>query len=188
MNLSRTHKILLLQIARQHIEAAVRNEPPESLPSLPSIPELQIKCGAFVSVFVNGELRGCLGTFSEEKPLCENVQQMAVSAATEDMRFNPVQPGELDKLRIEISVLSPRKKIRSIKEIELGKHGIYLRKGMNRGTFLPQVAEAQQWNVQEFLGNCARYKAGIGWDGWKTADIYIYEAMVFDSGMIDSRG
>jgi AMMECR1 domain-containing protein len=72
------------------------------------------------------------------------------------------------------------KKINSIDEIELGKHGIYIKQGYNSGTFLPQVAESTGWNLEEFLGHCARDKARIGWDGWKTADIYTYEAIIFD--------
>jgi len=184
MNLSTVHKRLLLEIARQSIAAAVRMEEPYENPSLELIEELKTKCGVFVSVYVNRELRGCIGTFSENDPLRQNVQKMAVSAATEDTRFKPLQPDELEKMHLEISVLSPRKKISDINEIELGKHGIYLRKGLNRGTLLPQVATSQNWNVYEFLGNCAKYKAGIGWDGWKTADIFVYEAIVFDSDRI----
>lgn len=186
MNLSKAHKKLLLQVARQSIEAAIRKARPYDPPSMKSVPELNIKCGVFVSVYVNGELRGCIGTFSEEEPLVHNVREMAVSAATQDTRFKPVQPEELGNMQIEISVLSPRKPISDINEIEPGKHGIYIKKGLHRGTLLPQVAIAQNWDVYEFLGNCAKYKAGIGWDGWKTAEIYIYEAFVFHSGEIES--
>ena len=71
------------------------------------------------------------------------------------------------------------KRIESIDEIELGKHGIYIKKGYRGGTFLPQVATETGWNKEEFLGHCAQDKAGIGWEGWKTAEIYIYEALVF---------
>jgi AMMECR1 domain-containing protein len=71
------------------------------------------------------------------------------------------------------------KKITSPKEIVLGKHGIYMRKGTASGTFLPQVATGTGWSVEDFLGHCARDKAGIGWDGWKSADLYVYEALVF---------
>lgn len=71
------------------------------------------------------------------------------------------------------------KKIKSIDEIELGKHGIYIKKGNRSGTFLPQVANETHWTKEEFLGHCAQDKAFIGWNGWKDADIYIYEALVF---------
>lgn len=134
--------------------------------------------GAFVSIYIENELRGCIGGFAQEKTLNELVQNMAVSAAC-DRRFENVKPEELNNMKLEISVLSPLKKINSVDEIELGKHGIFIEQGFNTGTFLPQVIEKTGWNVNQFLGYCARDKAGIGWDGWKTADIYIYEAVVF---------
>jgi len=142
---------------------------------------LKKRCGAFVSIYVNQELRGCIGTFSEEDPLYENVMKMAVSAATEDLRFTPVRPHELSLLKLEISILTPRQRIYDPSEIVIGKHGIYMKKGSNRGTLLPQVAVDQNWSVKELLGHCARNKAGIGWDGWKNAELYIYEAIVLQS-------
>lgn len=142
---------------------------------------LKRRCGAFVSVYVDQKLRGCIGTFSEEDPLYKNVIRMAVSAATSDNRFNPIIPEELSRLVLEISVLSPRQRIYDPSEIEIGKHGIYIKQGSSRGTLLPQVAVKQLWSAKEFLGNCSRYKAGIGWDGWKMAELYTYEALVFKS-------
>ncbi|MCD4730505.1 MAG: AmmeMemoRadiSam system protein A, partial [Bacteroidales bacterium] len=124
-------------------------------------------------------LRGCIGRFDAEQPLYEVVQQMAIASSTQDTRFTPVMEYELQDLEVEISVLTPMKKINSIDEIELGKHGIYIKQGYRTGTFLPQVAKDTGWTLEEFLGHCARDKAGIGWDGWEDADIYIYEAIVF---------
>lgn len=142
---------------------------------------LESRCGAFVSIYVDQKLRGCIGTFSEEEPLHLNVKKMAVSAATEDARFTSIRPHELSRIRLEISVLTPRQRIYDPSEIIIGKHGIYIKKGPYRGTLLPQVAVAQDWSAKEFLGNCARNKAGIGWDGWKTAELFVYEAVVFKS-------
>ena len=142
---------------------------------------LQRKCGAFVSVYVDQKLRGCIGTFSEDEAMYKNVIKMAVSAATTDTRFAPLLPEELSRLVIEISVLSPRQRIFDPSDIEIGKHGIYIQQGSNRGTLLPQVAVKEQWSIKEFLGNCSRYKAGIGWDGWKMAELFTYEALVFKS-------
>jgi hypothetical protein len=71
------------------------------------------------------------------------------------------------------------KKIESIDEIELGKNGVYLRKDGRSGTFLPQVATSTGWTKEEFLGHLAKDKAGIGWDGWKSADLFTYEAIIF---------
>jgi len=107
------------------------------------------------------------------------VQDMTIAAATEDYRFSRVVSDELSTIDMEISVLSPLKLIKSIDEFELGKHGIYIKKGSRGGTFLPQVATETGWTKEEFLGHCAQDKAGIGWTGWKDADIYIYTAIVF---------
>jgi hypothetical protein len=148
---------------------------------------LQTHAGVFVSVYVNEKLRGCIGTFSEETPLYKNVRNMARSAATNDSRFSPLQVNELDHMHIEISVLTPRILIHDTSEIIIGRHGIFMKKGSSRGTFLPQVAPSQNWSVDEFLGNCAKYKALIGWDGWKTADLYTYEAIIFSSGTVQSN-
>ncbi|HRR06883.1 MAG TPA: AMMECR1 domain-containing protein, partial [Victivallales bacterium] len=76
---------------------------------------------------------------------------------------------------------------KSIDEFEMGKHGIYMIKGYRSGTFLPQVAKETNWSKEEFLGHCARDKAGIGWDGWKDAELYTYEALVFsESELLNS--
>jgi hypothetical protein len=77
------------------------------------------------------------------------------------------------------------KKINSISEIILGKHGIYIKKGMYGGTFLPQVASETGWNLEEFLGHCSRDKAGIGWEGWKDAEISVYKALVFEESQFE---
>jgi hypothetical protein len=110
---------------------------------------------------------------------------MAVASSTGDPRFEPVTPAEIDRLKIEISVLTPMRKIKSTEEIVLGKHGIYIQKGSLNGTFLPQVATDTNWTKEEFLGHCARDKANIGWHGWKDADLFIYEALVFKEGDIN---
>jgi len=176
----------LLEIAVRAISEKV--DPLRRIPtgSAELTPSLESRCGVFVSVYVDRKLRGCIGTFSEEEPLHVNVERMAVSSATSDTRFPPIKPEELPRLQVEISVLTPRQQIHDPSEIEIGKHGIFMKKGASRGTFLPQVAVSQDWTVQEFLGNCARYKAGIGWNGWKTAELYTYEAIVFSSD--DPRG
>jgi len=128
---------------------------------------------------MGGRLRGCIGNFSPDKPLYMVVQEMTLAAALNDPRFAPVEASELKYISIEISVLTPLRKIGSIDEFQLGKHGIYMTKGGKSGTFLPQVAESTGWSAEEFLGHCARDKAGIGYDEWKEADLYVYEALVF---------
>ena len=134
--------------------------------------------GVFVSIYVKNELRGCIGSFAAEDTLNDQIQSLSVSAAC-DRRFENLQPEDLNYMELEISVLSPLKKIESPEEIKLGKHGIYIKKGYNTGTFLPQVATKTGWNLTEFLGHCSRDKAGLGWDGWKSAKLFTYEAYIF---------
>ena len=140
---------------------------------------LKQKCGAFVSLHKHGRLRGCIGHFGEDHPLHEIVAEMARAAAFEDPRFMPVTRDELNDLDIEISVLTPMRRIQSLDEFELHRHGIYIKKGYRSGTFLPQVADEVNWTKEEFVGHCSQDKAGLGWDGWKDAELYVYEAIVF---------
>ena len=184
MMLSEYDKCVLIRLALKGITENLTQDKPADPPGIRITEPLNIRCGVFVSLYVRNDLRGCIGTFSEQDPLHRSVRRMAVSAATTDSRFLPLRAGELDDLKIEISVLTPRVRISGPDEIELGKHGIYIQQGLNRGTFLPQVAVNQNWNVEQFLGNCAKYKAGIGWNGWKHADLYTFEAIVFNSAEI----
>lgn len=169
----------LLVLARKTIGQRVGNRTLTPLDASDWSPTLQTKCGAFVTLRKNGELRGCIGRFDATEPLFKVVQQMAISSSTEDYRFSPVSVSEIDRLEIEISVLTPLRRIKSIDEFQLGKHGIYMRKGTRAGTFLPQVAAETGWSRDEFLGHCAQDKAGIGWEGWKDAELYVYEALIF---------
>ncbi len=134
--------------------------------------------GVFVTLHMKGRLRGCIGRFTSDDTLSETIREMAQSAAFHDPRFPSLSRNEAHQIDIEVSVLSPLKKIDSIDEFKLGRDGIYIIKGRHHGTFLPQVAEETGWNTEEFLGHCARDKAGIGWDGWKDADLYTYQTEV----------
>ncbi len=176
---SDAEKEILLEIARNTVNSYIRNGKIPEVDATGFSDNLLMQTGAFVTLKKQGKLRGCIGRFTADIPLYKLVQKMAVSSSTKDYRFSRVQPKEIDLLEIEISVLSPMRKIRDTDEIELGKHGIYIKKGHSAGTFLPQVATETGWSKEEFLGHCARDKAGIGWDGWKDADVYIYEALVF---------
>jgi uncharacterized protein (TIGR00296 family) len=108
------------------------------------------------------------------------ISSVAVSSAFGDSRFGPLTKAEYNKVEFEITVLGPMKKINNINEIVLGKHGIYIQKGFHTGTMLPQVPIEYGWTLEEFLGYTSRDKAGIGWDGWKSADISIYEGLVLE--------
>jgi AmmeMemoRadiSam system protein B/AmmeMemoRadiSam system protein A len=173
----------LLAMARGAAKAAVEGSWVSYDPS--ENPELQVMAGCFVTLKNNGVLRGCIGRFTSNDPLWKTVREVAVSSATRDTRFshNPVFPAEIPQLEIEISVLSPMRKIsRPLEEIELGRDGIVVQDRGRSGTFLPQVATETGWSLEEFLGHCASDKAGIGWQGWKspTAQIFAYTATIIE--------
>ncbi len=167
----------LLRIARKSIETYLAQG---SIPEFDvAHEELNRYAGAFVTLHKFGRLRGCIGHFQADRPLYKVVAEMAIAAATKDLRFYPLTEQELPSIKLEISVLSPLKKIEDIDEIEIGKHGIYIVKGYRSGCYLPQVARETGWSKIEFLEHCSRDKAGLGPDGWKEADIYIFTAEVF---------
>ena len=178
-SLSEDEKRMLKEIALTSIKDSLDGKPISHHSPLTS--HLSEKCGAFVSLHKHGRPRGCIGHFGEDVPLHEIVAEMARAAAFEDPRFMPVTADELSDIDIEISVLTPMRRILSLDEFELHRHGIYIRKGYRSGTYLPQVADEVNWTKEEFVSHCAQDKAGIGWDGWRDAEteLYVYEAIVF---------
>lgn len=177
-SLDKREKLWLIDRAHQALKLAVKGraiKKPENLNS----ENLSMTTGAFVSLYNKGELRGCIGSFGEDEPLWKVVDRMTAAASLHDSRFDPVSEDELNEIEIEISVLTPRRKVAHVHEIVPGKHGIFVEKNGRSGTFLPQVANKTGWNLEELLGHCARDKAGLGWDGWKNANIFVYEALVF---------
>jgi uncharacterized protein, PH0010 family len=134
--------------------------------------------GVFVTLHLDGRLRGCIGRFTSSDTLYETIQDMARSAAFSDPRFPSLSRSEAPRIDIEVSVLSPLKRIASVDEFKLGRDGIYMIKGSRHGTFLPQVATETGWSTEEFLGHCAQDKAGIGYYGWKDAELYTYQTEI----------
>ena len=179
MEFSLEDRNTLISIAKWSIHHLLETGGQSSLPDMFKISDaLKLKVGAFVTVYVNEHLRGCIGTFSESEQLYRNVRQMAIQAAFEDHRFKPVQLSELENMRIEISVLSPREKIMNPMEINIGKHGIYMIHGYRKATLLPQVAVENHFSTIEFLECCAKNKLGLSKDSWREAELYVYEAIV----------
>ena len=175
-----SQKKILLRIAREAVESAVRGD---SAPAGPvEAGELQVKQGCFVTLKSEGLLRGCIGRFISEVPLYKLVRDMAAASATEDPRFftNRISKGELDELSIEISVLSPLKKMENPLDFELGVHGIYIKRGPSSGCFLPQVATETGWSKEEFLSNCCSGKAMLPAEAWKEpgTEVYIFTAEI----------
>lgn len=176
--LNSSEKSALLKIAREAIEArADRNL--KTLNPVVESEALKKDAGAFVSLHKNGRLRGCIGVFASKDPLWKTVQENAIAAAFKDPRFVPVEAEELGELDIEISVLSPLRKITDVNEIEVGRHGIFIMKGRNRGVLLPQVATEYGFDRDTFLCETC-LKADLPEDAWENgADIYVFEAEIF---------
>ncbi len=179
-SISHENQNKLLEIARESVRSYLLENKTPVIDESKLSPALKEELGAFVTLTIDGELRGCIGRFMPSEPLYETVRLMALEAAFNDARFNPLSKDELEKIKIEISVLSPLRKIDDINKIVLGQHGVYIKQGIRSGTFLPQVANNRDWTITDFLGHISRDKAGLGWTGWKDAEIYVYEAFVFE--------
>lgn len=177
--LGREEKKRLLEIAKKTIHEHVNNNKRLKINDIIN-PKLLTKNGAFVTIKKRGMLRGCIGNFTSDAPLYETIIEMAISASSHDPRFPPVTEGELANLELEISVLSPLRRITDVNEIEVGKHGIYIIKGFYRGVLLPQVATEYGWDRKTFLEQTCN-KANLPKDAWKDKDteILIFSAQVF---------
>lgn len=170
---------VLLGIARKTIEEYIRSgKIPEFNVKDPLLKE---KRGVFVTLHKKGMLRGCIGYIMPMEELYKAVSKMAIQSSTGDPRFPPVSPEEFDEIEIEISVLTVPERINSVDEIEMGKHGVIVKKGYNQGVFLPQVATETGWSKEEFLNRLCYDKAHLPEDAWKDKDteIYTFSAQVF---------
>lgn len=170
---------ILLKIARDAINYAVKGQ--EYSPAPREEKKLNDKAGCFVTIKQNGQLRGCIGNFQSQLPLYREVAQMAVASATQDPRFPAMDESELDDFNLELTVLSPLKKIENLDEIEIGVHGLYIEKGFNRGVLLPQVATEHGWDRDLFLRHTC-IKAGLNEMDWQQekSDIYIFSGQIAD--------
>jgi AmmeMemoRadiSam system protein A len=145
----------------------------------PAAKELKEKRGAFVTLKVDDQLRGCIGYPLPYKPLVETIVEMALAAATQDYRFPPITVEELGRLKIEISVLTLPRPIPDAREVEVGRHGIIVSKGIAKGLLLPQVPTEYGWDRETYLRHGC-LKAGLDEDEWqKGAKIEVFEAQVF---------
>lgn len=169
----------LLTLARQTITTYVKSGQKVAVDV--DDPVLNQTMGVFVTLHKQGELRGCIGNIVGQEPLAVGVRNMAIACATEDPRFTPISEDELDDISIEISVLSPLKRVSSPDEIILGEHGVLVRSGFQSGVYLPQVATETGWSKEQFLNSLCMHKAGLPADAWKkgSCEIYIFSAEVF---------
>lgn len=171
-------KKTLLALARNTITLYVTDGRKPPLPKV--VGALAEPHGAFVTIHKHGQLRGCIGNMVGRGPLIEVIQEMAVAAATQDPRFHPVSRDELSAIDIEISVLSPLRRITDVNEIEVGTHGIIMSRGAFHGVLLPQVATEYGWDRETFLIHTC-LKAGLPTEAWKDPEtaIEIFSAQVF---------
>jgi AmmeMemoRadiSam system protein B/AmmeMemoRadiSam system protein A len=177
--LNTKEKNQLLEIAKLAIYEAVINNKRISINKSNLSSKLKLPLGAFVTLYKHKKLRGCIGHFEPKQPLYSVIIDMEIAAAFNDTRFQKVTKEELINIEIEISILTPRKKISSFDEIIIGQHGIYIQKGGKTGTFLPHVATDMNWGVEKFVEECAVNKAGISKEEIKNAKLFTYKAIVF---------
>ena len=166
----------LLDLAHRALEARVRHD---GLPEIDSTLAPDVRRGAFVSIFHEGELRGCLGRLNSQLPIARLVAELAQAVADSDPRFHRVTPQELDAIDLEISVLTREREIQSVEEIEIGRHGLIVEQDSSRGLLLPQVPTEHGWDRDAFLDHTC-LKAGLPADAWRRgARIFVFEAEVF---------
>jgi AmmeMemoRadiSam system protein A len=167
-------RALLLRVAHEAIERALENhalafEPPNSHLAEPR--------GVFTTIYLRGELRGCVGYVFPVASLYRAVAETALAAASQDTRFLPVSREEAPQLQISLSVLSPLKPI-DPEQIEIGRHGLVVALAGHRGLLLPQVPVEHHWDRRTFLEQTCR-KAGLPTDAWKAAALEGFTAEVF---------
>jgi hypothetical protein len=179
--LTETEQKVLLRLARRTIEHFFEKGdiPATDALRIALTPSMRAVRGAFVTLKERGELRGCIGEIRPQRPLCEAVMAHAINAAVRDHRFSPVRREELDSLVIEISALTPPRKVGSYSDIVIGRDGMVLQKGGAGAVFLPQVAPEQHWTLEETLTHLS-LKAGLGPDDWREgARFETFQAEVF---------
>jgi len=178
LGLTDEEKRFLLKTARETIARKLEGEEP-AIPEAIT-PRLQEKRGAFVTLNKGGKLRGCIGYIEPAYPLLQTVVEMAEAAAFNDPRFPPLTKDELPAIEIEISVLTPLERARDINQIQVGTHGILIRKGGFQGLLLPQVAVEYNWDRETFLKHTC-LKAGLPESCWQDPDteIWIFSADIF---------
>jgi AmmeMemoRadiSam system protein B/AmmeMemoRadiSam system protein A len=178
-----SEKRILLKFARESI---LRYITTQTLPLARNFPNrLEYPQGAFVTLKEDGQLRGCVGNLTSDSELGRTVGAMALQAAFNDRRFAPVRREEIDKLEIEISVLTPMKPVAAPGEIVVGRDGVLMSKSGTSAVFLPQVAVENNWDRTEMLENLCK-KAGLPAECWEhNARFQVFQAEVFDEHQFD---
>ncbi len=181
MNISAEDRATLVALARDAVAAEVSDQQPPRPDSQSSI--LGEQRGCFVTLTNRGHLRGCIGMFQPQETLGEMIVEMG-QAAARDPRFvtNPITPGEVAQLTVEVSVLSELEETSEPEKLRVGVDGIYILGRGTGGCFLPEVATDIGWDAKEFLRQCCLGKAGLPADAWKDPDmkVYLFTSEKFD--------
>jgi len=184
-NLTSKERNFLREVALVAVQNAVRQLDAPDTRALARVagvdlaPRLLVKRGAFVTLHLNGVLRGCIGYIEGHLPLVDAVARNGRAAAVEDPRFAPVSRAELPKLDLEVSALTPLHVVPRPEDIVIGRHGILFEKQGHKAVFLPQVAPEQGWDLETTLGHLA-LKAGLTPGDWhEGAQLRVFEAEVF---------
>ena len=177
--LSGEEKAYLKDLVRDTIAANLSGDRARQTPEPPT-DKLRQPFGAFVTLTLGSQLRGCIGCLVGDKPLFMTIADMAVNAAFQDPRFPPVSAAEFPRLEVEISILGPIEPCPDPALVEVGRHGLIMRRGGNQGLLLPQVPVEHGWDRETFLAHTCR-KANLPPDAWRRqgTDIYWFEAEVF---------
>jgi hypothetical protein len=171
---------LLIASARDTLARYLETGERRPIPAEGGSPALERRAAAFVTLTSQGQLRGCVGRKVSHEPLATLVPSLALSAALEDTRFAPVRSGEAD-IELEVSVLSPMKRIASLDQFRVNEHGALLEAGLDHGLLLPQVATERNWTARQFLEALAR-KAGAGQQvyGSPSTRVYVFRAQIIE--------
>ena len=172
----------------KYLKERIRINPPGDLP-----PSFEEKRGVFVTIKKHGELRGCIGYPYPTFKLKDALIDAAIAAAVNDPRFPPMRPEELQAVRIEVTVLTTPERIDAAPSerprfIEVGRHGLIVKKGVFQGLLLPQVAVEYGWNAEEFLCQTC-WKAGLPYDAWLDEDteVFVFEGQIFSEASASPR-
>lgn len=177
-SLTEEEKDYLKDLVRSRIAARLAGQEAET--PQPPTAKLREPFGAFVTLTLDGRLRGCIGHIVGDRPLFETIGEMAEAAAFGDPRFPPLSHAEFNRIAVEISILSPLTPCPDPKLVEVGRHGLLVRRGMRSGLLLPQVPVEWGWDRKTFLDQTC-HKAGLPPDCWKNPETTVlwFEAEVF---------
>ena len=177
LSISHEERQFLLDAVKARIDSALREQKVEA--DVPPPGTLHEQYGAFVTLKRHGSLRGCIGRIASRAPLYLTVGEMAEAAAFHDTRFPPLILSEFNDLEVEVSVIGPITRCEDPAHVEVGRHGLVVRKDGRQGLLLPQVPVEWEWDRDTFLDQTCR-KAGLPAGVWREPDteLYWFEAIV----------